>query len=42
LVEANFEKDITILEEVRDLLRDFRDTWKDAMRIARQPADAAL
>ena len=36
LVEANFNKDIEILSEVRELLRSFRDTWKEAMKIARQ------
>jgi len=36
LVEANFNKDVEILGEVRELLRNFRDTWKEAMKIARQ------
>jgi len=36
LVEANFNKDAEILNEVRELLRSFRDTWKEAMKIARQ------
>lgn len=36
LVEANVKKDAEILKEVRDLLRDFRDTWKEAMIISRK------
>jgi len=35
LVEANMKKDKAILEEVRDFLRDFRDMWKEAMKLAR-------
>ena len=35
LVEANMKKSLEILEEVRDLLRDFRDTWKEAMKLAK-------
>ncbi len=36
LIDANISKDIKILEEVRDLLRELRDTWKEAMKIAKQ------
>jgi len=36
LVAANIGKDIEILEEVRDHLRVLRDTWKEAMKLARQ------
>ena len=35
LVEANAAKNISILEEVRDLLRELRDVWKQAMQIAK-------
>ncbi len=35
LIDANISKDIAILEEVRGLLRDFRDMWKEAMRLAK-------
>ena len=35
LVEANFKKDEAILKEVLDMFRFFRDTWKEAMKIAR-------
>ncbi len=35
LVEANMKKDVAILTEVRDMLREFRDMWKDAMKIAK-------
>jgi flagellar protein FliS len=36
LIEANMKKDENILTEVRELTRDFRDTWKEAMTIARK------
>ena len=36
LVAANMSKDIEILKEVRDHLRELRDTWKEAMKLARQ------
>jgi flagellar protein FliS len=35
LVEANFKKDKEIITEVLDLFRSFRDTWKEAMKLAR-------
>lgn len=38
LIEANIKKDIEILEEVNEFLREFRDTWKEAMDILKQPA----
>ena len=34
LMAANLGKDIEILNEVLELLRGFRDTWKEAMKIA--------
>lgn len=34
LSEANVKKDKEILEEVHEYLKDFRDTWKEAMEIA--------
>ena len=37
LIEANLAKDITILNEVNELLREFRDTWKQAMELAKNP-----
>lgn len=36
LVEANTKKDMEILLEMRVLLREFRDTWKEAMTLAKQ------
>lgn len=36
LVEANLKKDIEILTESRDFIRDLRDTWKESMLIARK------
>jgi flagellar protein FliS len=35
LVEANFRKDAAILTEVLGMFRFFRDTWKEAMKLAR-------
>ena len=35
LVSANLKKDETILEEVLGMFRNFRDTWKEAMKLAR-------
>lgn len=35
LLEANIQKDKTILEEVANHLRTMRDTWKEVMRLAR-------
>ena len=36
LVEANSKKDKAMLEEVRDFIRDLRDTWKEAMALAKK------
>jgi flagellar protein FliS len=35
LVEANIAKDVSILEEVEGFFVEFRDTWKQAMALAR-------
>ena len=35
LVDANFNKDIEPIKEVIGYLREFRDTWKEAMKIAK-------
>jgi flagellar secretion chaperone FliS len=35
LTAANIKKDVVPLIEARDLIRDFRDTWKDAMSLAK-------
>ena len=35
LIDANISKDIVALMEVRDYLREFRDMWKEAMKLAR-------
>lgn len=37
LIEANMKKDVEILEEVIGYLREFRDTWKEAMAIVKNP-----
>lgn len=36
LVEANLKKDISILEEVKVFVVDMRNTWKEAMILARK------
>ena len=36
LVDANVRKEQSVLEEARDLIREFRDTWKEAMKLAKQ------
>jgi len=35
LLDANMKKDAEILEEVRGFIRELRDTWKDAMKLAK-------
>lgn len=35
LHEANFKKDVEILEEVLKHLRTMRDTWKEVMRLSK-------
>lgn len=37
LLEANIKKDKEILEEVLKHLRTLRDTWKDVMRLSKNP-----
>ena len=36
LIEANIKNDISILDEVEGLVTEFRDTWKEVIRINRQ------
>lgn len=36
LVEANMQKDMGILEEILGLAKDLRDTWAQAMKLAKQ------
>jgi len=36
LIEANLKKDKVILAEVREHIRGLRDTWKEAIKLARQ------
>ncbi|AOY75696.1 flagellar export chaperone FliS [Clostridium formicaceticum] len=35
LVEANIHKDTAILEEVNGMITELRDTWKEAMKLAK-------
>ncbi|WP_069650351.1 flagellar export chaperone FliS [Caloranaerobacter ferrireducens] len=36
LREANFKKDIEVLEEVYVMIKELRDTWQQAMKIAKK------
>ena len=36
LVEANIKNDLAIIEEVEGLVTEFRDTWKEVIKITRQ------
>ncbi|WP_214830396.1 flagellar export chaperone FliS [Exiguobacterium sp. s56] len=36
LVDANIKNDTTILDEVLDFTTELRDTWKEAMKLAKQ------
>lgn len=36
LIEANTKNDLDILNEVEDYVVEFRDTWKEVIRITRQ------
>lgn len=37
LIDANVAKDVNILEEVLEQLRDIRDMWKQVMKLAKDP-----
>jgi len=41
LVEANMQKNTEILSEVLDFAKQLRDTWEQAMKIARNPQKKA-
>ena len=36
LIEANIQNDVAIIEEVEGFVTEFRDTWKEVIRINRQ------
>ncbi|MEK4228447.1 flagellar export chaperone FliS [Solibacillus sp. FSL H8-0538] len=36
LIEANLKNDVAIIVEVEGLVSEFRDTWKEVLRITRQ------
>lgn len=36
LMEANIKSDLTILNEVEEIITEFRDTWKQAIQVNRQ------
>ncbi len=35
-VEANISKNVEILTEVTDMMKDFRDLWKESVKIAKE------
>lgn len=41
LVEANIKNDIAAIEEVEELVSEFRDTWKQVIQLNRQQQYAA-
>ncbi len=41
LVDANVKKDEIILEEVLGFAKDLRDTWEQAMKLAKKPQNEA-
>ncbi len=41
LIDANAEKSPVILEEVLGFAKDLRDTWEQAMKLAKQPQPKA-
>lgn len=41
LIEANLKKDTEILSEVEELILDLRQTWTEAMKLAKQRWNAA-
>ena len=42
LMNANINKDKEIISEVTDMLREMRDTWKQAMVLARTEEKAVI
>ncbi len=36
LIEANISKDIKVLQEVTDMMKEFRDLWKESVKIAKE------
>lgn len=36
LIDANLKSDVAILEEVEEFVKDFRDTWKEAVQLNRK------
>lgn len=42
LVEANVQKSIEILSEVLGLAKELRDTWEQAMKLAKHPPKKAV
>ena len=42
LVDANVKNDTTILDEVLDFTTELRDTWKEAMKLAKQSLDRLM
>lgn len=40
MIKANISKDVTIIEEVLGMFVEFRDTWKQAIELAKNPVSA--
>lgn len=36
LIEANISKDLEILKEVTEMMKEFRELWKESVKIARE------
>ncbi len=36
LIDANIKNDVTAIDEVIGFAEEFRETWKEAMKLARQ------
>ncbi len=36
LIEANLTKNVEVLQEVTDMMKEFRDLWKESVKIARE------
>ena len=36
LIQANIKNDVLMVEEVENLVMEFRDTWKEVIRLNRQ------
>lgn len=42
LIEGNIKKDVQLLHNAKAILEDMRDTWQEAMKLARQAKAAGV